>query len=144
MTRNLLFSEYSAELSKAAALYGAEGGAILSRDAGARWVGAASRVEFGLDLYPATVRGSFVPDVKTATSGSLPRDALMVLVYLDDAHGTLMRAVSALATVRDCIVWFDRAPCDSCGKRGNNRGTPCERCNATGYRNETPTPEPSP
>lgn len=47
----------------------------------------------------------------------------------------LTLAASAMSGLR---LYLDAAPCEFCGERGEQHGKPCQRCDGTGSRRETP------
>ena len=136
-TRHLLLSEYTAQLSAAAARYGADYGAVVKNDS-ATWsaplggVSLTIRLDFERDGGDRRMRPSLVVD----ESEGLPMDPLVALTVMADATATIHRAHAAYLSIHGgSVAVYDRdCPCTSC----SGRGTRCDRCRGTGKRQEVP------
>mgnify|MGYP007004376259 CR=1 FL=1 len=132
VSSNILHSEYLAEIAIVAPrwLGFVERGEI-------RWESALGRVSCSVELRTQGANGYCVPVARVGSSGTLPGDVAHALVLTLDTAETLRRCLSAHAQLSGLVVWFDSAPCDSCGSRGTTgHGAPCRRCDGTGKRCE--------
>lgn len=130
---DLLFPEYEARLSEAAALYGAAGGAAI-RNSSATWKARLSGLTVSVDLgHDGSGGGYMVPTLRVGSSSSLPMDPMAALTILRECEDVILRASAAHISLERCRVWFRDAPCNSCsGKAGRS----CSRCGGRGVRNE--------
>ena len=136
--RNLLLSEYEIEAAKVAAQFGAD--LPLSGRSDPHWTAPLGMLS--VSIHPQNVAGQrggerhLIPEARIGSSRGLPSDTATALVVLADAQATIVRAMSALILLGPVRVWVDDAPCDYCGGKGNDRGTPCARCEGKGTRAE--------
>lgn len=134
MSRNLLLSEYDAELSTAAALHMADGATI--KNHAATWTGRLAGITVHFDLVPDDRPGAMTPRLSLGTTSCLQTDPLVALAQVEEARVTILRATAAYAELRGVSVWLREAPCDSCaGGSGVGRRS-CQRCGSTGVRRE--------
>lgn len=134
--RNILLSEYLAELSRHAARFCADGGAALD-DHAAHWTAPLGGARASLRLGNGKDLLAMQPYVQaTSSAAGAGHD---VAVILSDASATVQRALSALVAMGEVQVWIADCPCGWCSGNGHSRGSPCGRCHGTGKRQE-PTP----
>ncbi len=131
---NVTIAEYEAALSKAAALHGADGGANLDRG-DAIWSAPNGSVTVSISLR-GSIRGGVAPRLLIGSSRTLPTDALLAVVVLEEMRATVQKAAGAFMSIHDLAVWYADCPCDSCSGTGMTRGGSCSRCEGSGVRND--------
>ena len=134
--RNLLLSEYEAEITKVAAKFGADPDRMY--DQSPHWTAPLGAIGASISLAHFR-QGSdrcMIPEARTGSSRGLPSDLGHALVVLKDSEATIIRVLSALISLGDIRVWISDAPCDHCSATGGTRNGPCKRCGGTGKRNE--------
>lgn len=135
MSRNLLLSEYDAELATAAALHTADGGAAIKNHA-ATWSNQIAGLTVNIDLVTDLPTRSMTPRLSIGMTSCLQTDPLVALAQIEEARTTILRAAAAFASVRGVAVWIGEAPCDSCSGRSGPGKRSCARCGSTGVRRE--------
>lgn len=134
--RDILLSEYMAELSRHAARFGADGGAVIEGRA-AHWTAPLGGARASLRLGGGRDLHAMQPYVQATSSAT--GSGHDVAVILADASATVQRALSALVAMGEVQVWSSDCPCGCCSGSGGSRGSPCGTCAGTGKRQE-PTP----
>lgn len=135
---DLLLHEYNEALSAAAALWGADKGADITRPP--RWTAPLGGLSCSFEL-DGNFRDEFlVPKVRIGSSSALPSDAYQALIIVRDNEATLQRALSCLASLGPVRVWLSNCPCPFCSGRGwvQSKDNLCQRCGGTGMRQPPP------
>lgn len=128
--RNLLFSEYEAEVKRIAPLWL---GTVERHTI--HWTSGLGMTCF-IELRGDSGAAASVPTARVGSSSTLPVDVSHALTLCLDSADTLRRCMSAHMALAGIRVWLNDAPCDSCRATGWVLGGACSRCNGTGKRTE--------
>jgi hypothetical protein len=140
---DLLWSEYRERLAAAAAKWGADDGANVTRNNEARWtcpLGSCTVVLRLRMLEGGGARGKMLPELSVTSAASCTGNAHTARARMASGVATIDKGLSALCEVEGYAVWMGECPCGYCSGRGKTGAVTCSYCGGTGWRKEETGP----